>query len=140
MARIKLSELRNIVIFDGNCSVCCSFKRLAQRYDRKRRLSFFPYQKLDFDAIDHPDITLENAQKAVIFLDDKINVFTSGKAVAEILKKLTRPFGFVGRLISIYPVISLTELGYRMVAGNRDTIGKIFRMEKVRDYCADNKA
>ncbi len=120
------------VIFDGLCSVCCLFKRFVER--RTDRFEFIPYQSLDFNR-EYRNIGLDNAKRAVQLIAESGEVRSAGKAVGEMLKRMSFFWKIIGIIITLPLVIFITEYIYRLVADHRNFIAAMFGLPAQKSVC-----
>lgn len=129
---MKRTNSKTTVIFDGLCSICCRFKRFVE--NRSDRFEFIPYQEIDFEK-EFRNIGLENTKHAVQLVTRSGKTFSAGKAVGEILKRISLFWKIVGVIITLPVVIYLTESCYRAVADHRDTIASFLGLPPQKTIC-----
>jgi len=129
---MKPSTNNITVIFDGLCSVCCLFKRFVER--RTGRFEFIPYQAIDFDR-EYRNIGLENAKHAVQMVNGSGTVISAGKAVGEMLKRMSFFWKIIGIVITLPLLIFVTEYFYRLVADHRAFIASLLSLRSRKSVC-----
>ena len=99
-----------IIYYDSNCALCHSAVRFILRTDQKSVFHFSPLSQL-------PPETLINLPDSLVL---KMNneYFVEGKAVLEILKKLSWGWRFLGTCLNLIPLVVLDQ-AYRFIANNR---------------------
>ncbi len=121
-----------LVIFDGLCSVCCLLKRFVER--RENTFKFIPFQKANFGKLP-PSVTLSESRRAVQVILPSGEVYSAGRGVAEILKRMSLGWKIAGLFLSLPLVDSLTESGYRFIANNRAILSRIFLLPQQKALC-----
>jgi predicted DCC family thiol-disulfide oxidoreductase YuxK len=110
-----------IVLYDGDCGFCRRSVDWALRRDRDGRLTATPIQSPAGERL-LADLTPEQRLRAVHVIDDEGRRSSGGAAVREVLNVLPSSRA-LARVVSVSP--RLTELGYRVVAGNRALFGRL---------------
>jgi predicted DCC family thiol-disulfide oxidoreductase YuxK len=107
------------LVWDGTCGICNATAQWVRRKDTERRIVICSYQNCT-----HPvwsaDLT-QRAQGEVLWIDEAGQVSGGGRAVLKMLRVLGyRGLGW----IAWPPFIWVWELGYRLVARNRNVISR----------------
>jgi len=115
------------LFFDGDCRFCRSCVAWLQARDRAGRLRPIPYQ----DAPDPPLIPplRARAKHSVLTIGPDDRVQTAGRAVLGALAEIGWMTPLV-RVAALPPFVWLVEIGYRIVAGNRSRLSRIFFRER----------
>ena len=112
----KIKAMQPIVLFDGECSLCCSSVRFLIKYNKKGNLNFASLQS------EAGLMILRNAGKDVqhsdtlLFLENN-TLYSYSTAALKITAHLTYPWRMLG-IFSIIPV-AIRDLFYKIIAKNR---------------------
>ncbi len=83
------------LIYDRDCELCCWARDLVSRWDRRRRIRYVAFQDPLFKER-FPDYDLEVPPKAMLFIDDRRQVWKGFDAFRQMLRFLPS-----GRLIMV---------------------------------------
>jgi len=112
------------LLWDGGCDFCRRAAAWVERHDRAGRFRVVPFQ----DA-PSPPMTLalrEACGRAVHVLRADGRVLVGGRACVFVLHRLG--WRRTARVLACWPLVSLVELGYRVVAAKRPLFGRfLFR-------------
>ena len=111
-------DIRPLLIYDGDCSICRRFASWLTARDVNHRLQLRPYQSLDLSP---SQVVL--ARRSVQWVNGKGPWLQRGRAVLEALALAGYPWV---RWLRWPPVIQVIDLGYCWVAGNRQVVGRWF--------------
>lgn len=108
---------RNILIYDAECRLCVSSKEWVERWDRRRRISFLPFQTAEAKER-VPDLAGMTCIDAMRFIDAEGKVTSGVEAFRRMLPLL--PFGRPLSLLFYFPGVPwLAAKVYHHVAENR---------------------
>jgi predicted DCC family thiol-disulfide oxidoreductase YuxK len=126
MAVRPVAEATHLVLWDGECGMCRRFASWGESRDKARRLRFVPFQ----DA-PSPPMTPELAEACAIAMHVACadgGMLRAGRATLFILNELG--WHWTSRILGRPPLIWLVEIGYRVVARNRQVFSRVlFRRE-----------
>jgi predicted DCC family thiol-disulfide oxidoreductase YuxK len=111
---------RLLVLYDADCGICTRTASILRRVDRGRRLRLVPLQR----PPDVPDLPPEaELAEAMHVRDGTGRWFLGGEAVIRIAAELPllRPIAWAARLPGVPNVM---DVGYRLVARNRQTLSR----------------
>ena len=114
------------LLWDGNCDFCRRAAGWVERRDRGRRFRVAPYQEAP-----SPPMTpalREACQRAVHVIRADGRVLAGGRAWIFVLHRLG--WRRTARVLARWPLRSLVELGYRVVAANRPLFGRFLFRER----------
>lgn len=110
-------SLRNILIYDAECRLCVSSKEWVERWDRRRRIAFLPFQTAEAKER-VPDLAGMACMDALRFIDAQGNAASGMEAFRRMLPLL--PMGRLLSLLFYIPGFSwLAVKIYRQIAENR---------------------
>ena len=113
---------RAVLLWDGDCRFC---RRFAMRWQKllADQVEFAPYQSRQAQ---YPQISAEQFQRTIHFIDEDGRVSRGAGAVFSCLSKLPqyRVWWLLYRKFFIFRWIS--ELAYRVIAGNSKFFSKFF--------------
>lgn len=108
---------RNVLIYDAECRLCVSSKKWVERWDRRRRISFLPFQTAEAKE-QLPDLAGMACMDAMRFIDAQGKITSGVDAFRRMLPLL--PFGRPLSLLFYLPGVPLlAAVIYRHVAENR---------------------
>lgn len=108
---------RNVLIYDAECRLCVSSKEWVERWDRRRRISFLPFQTAEAKE-QLPDLAGMACMDAMRFIDAQGKITSGVDAFRRVLPLL--PFGRPLSLLFYLPgVPRLAAVIYHHVADNR---------------------
>lgn len=123
------------VIYDVDCGVCLWIARLCKRLDKRGVLVFQSNDDLEqltrkkadktLDRVDMPaGVTADVVQSSVVVVDANGQVFTKGRAIAEIVRVL--PFGSpVAFLMRLPGIAQLLNVFYDAFAARRTRVSEL---------------
>jgi predicted DCC family thiol-disulfide oxidoreductase YuxK len=110
-----------VLLYDGNCAFCRAWVSRIQRWDRRNRIELLPASERSLHP-DLPELSDEAVNAAMHFVLPDGRVFTGGRAIPELLRRL--PGGGIPRLLFLIPGVPwLAGLGYGWVARRRHRFG-----------------
>lgn len=113
----ETTSSRNVLIYDAECRLCVSSKEWVERWDRRRRISFLPFQTAEAKE-QLPDLAGMACMDAMRFIDAQGQVTSGVDAFRRMLPLL--PFGRPLSLLFYLPGVPRLAAGiYRHVAENR---------------------
>jgi len=101
------------LIFDGDCGVCQRCANFVSR--RSPGITVGSYQSLDLESL---GVTAEQAATAALWVDGD-GVRDGHDAIAAALVASRRPWTWLGRVLSCWPVAPLGRRVYPVIARNR---------------------
>ncbi len=130
---------RTVAIYDGNCVICNTTRRIVGVLDWFRRVEFLDLHKHDEVSARYPQIDHEQAMGQIHVVADSGKVYGGFAGTRRMLRDL--PLGVPLWALLHLPVIG-TWLGpqlYRFIARNRYAINRLFgvELEKNEADCAD---
>lgn len=108
---------RVLVLWDGTCALCQRAAGWAASKDTRGRLELTPFQQAQL-----PEETQLACTRAVHVVTDDGDVLTGGRASLFILGRLGWPR--LARLLAVRPLVWAVELGYRVAAQHRSSLGR----------------
>ena len=114
------------VIFDGECPVCASLKDFTEDRIEDRELAFIPYQSDDFEQ-SAPNLTMEDAKKALYVITEHGERLRGARAVFEIMSELPGISGIMGKILRLPPFYWIAEPFYRLFAKHRHGVSKFLQ-------------
>ena len=116
-------DARPTLIFDGDCGFC---RRWVARWRRQtgRRVQYIPFQRLGGRF---PELSREECEKAIQFIDSGGRVFSGADAVTRLHDYGLRGGHALGVLLSLPPIIWVLRIGYKLVARNRSFFSALVR-------------
>jgi predicted DCC family thiol-disulfide oxidoreductase YuxK len=117
-----MTDRRIVAIFDGECGLCNDLRRWVQARDRRELIEFIPFQAAEFPAR-FPQLSREEAAKAMFAVDGDGRVFRGARAMAEVFRRLPGWKRVVGAIAAYPPVVWPGALVYWWVARNRHKLG-----------------
>ena len=120
-------QARHLVLWDGECGICRRIAAWLARRDRKGRLLVLAYQEVPNPPLD-PLLRADSSRAMQVVSREGVRL-RAGRAAIFCLEQIgwrwARPFRH-------WPLLPLTELGYRLVARNRGLIGRLLPASKAR--------
>lgn len=110
-----------LVLWDGDCGFCARSVEWARRRDTEGRLCFVPYQRVPSPPMT-PELARACAQAVHVITPDR-RVLRAGRASLYVLERAG--WTWRARILGVPPLVWLVELGYRLVAANRDLAGRL---------------
>jgi predicted DCC family thiol-disulfide oxidoreductase YuxK len=111
---------RNLVLWDGDCGFCAACIAWVMRHDKDGKFLAIPWQQCR-DIRLTPAIRA-NCREALHVITKSGFVLSAGRAVLFILYEISGSGLF--KLATLRPFSWFVEVGYRLVAGNRQVIGR----------------
>ena len=112
------SSRKGTVVFDGECSFCCTAMNYSQEKDTDENLTFVSYQLANLNQVS-PGLTRQMAEQTLYFILDDGTRFQGVRAVFEILKRLPGLWGIFVALMSVPFLSTILEPFYRTFASKR---------------------
>ena len=112
-----LTDLMNIIYFDGVCGLCNGFVDFIMKFDRNAVFKFSPLQS-EYAKSTLPAEFIQDLDSVVVQIDGK--TLRKSKAVFAVLKKLGGIWSLAGAF-GVLPENFLNK-AYDLVAENRDKI------------------
>ncbi|HLG22583.1 MAG TPA: DUF393 domain-containing protein [Candidatus Manganitrophaceae bacterium] len=110
-------KAHNILIYDSECRFCVIFKEWIEKWDRRKRIRFIPFQSGEAKRR-LPELTALTCLDAIRFIDHEGQVSSGVEAFRKLLRLLP-----MGRLIaSLFYIPGFSWLAvrvYRRIAENR---------------------
>lgn len=111
------SPSRNVLIYDAECRLCVFSKERVERWDRRHRIQFLPFQTSEAKER-LPDLAEMTCMDAMRFIDAQGKTTSGVEAFRRMLPLL--PFGGLLSLLFYLPGVSwLAVKVYHHVAENR---------------------
>ena len=105
------------LIYDRDCEICCWAQDVVSRWDRKGRIQFIAFQDPLFREW-FPDCDLDEPPKAMLFIDDRRQVWEGFDAFRQMLRFL--PSGRLMMVLFYVPGVSwVAHRFYEWLAKNR---------------------
>jgi predicted DCC family thiol-disulfide oxidoreductase YuxK len=109
------------ILYDADCGFCRWSLAQVLRLDRRRRLRPVALQDPEADVL-LPGMTDERRMASWHLVRDDGRVYSGGDAFAPLLR-LIPGGGPFARVLAAFP--ALADVGYRAVAGQRSTLGRL---------------
>jgi predicted DCC family thiol-disulfide oxidoreductase YuxK len=100
-------DLRNHLLFDGNCGICTESARYVRTLDTKNLFHVIPYQDVPEDELQRVSLDYKKCDHAVRFVTSKSKVLTGAFAVNYVLFKY-QPWSLLVVLIYAIPIFLST--------------------------------
>jgi len=110
-----------LLLWDGDCAFCRRSVEWVRRRDTRRELEVVPYQQAPA-----PPMTPELARacaRAVHVVTPEGEVLRAGRASLYVLGRIGHPG--LARILSLPPLVWAVELGYWLVARNRQFFSRL---------------
>lgn len=108
---------RNALIYDAECRLCVSSKRRLERWDRRGRITFLPFQTEEAKRL-VPDLASIGCLDAIRFIDAEGEISSGVDAVRNMARLL--PLGGVVTVLFYIPGFDWIAVRlYRWIAENR---------------------
>ena len=128
---------RHLLLWDGDCTFCGNAVAWIRTHDLLERFALLPYQDCSSPTMT-PEL-YEACRRAVHVIAYDGTILSGARAVLFVLVEIEQ-WAWPARLMSHRPLINLAEIGYRVVANNRDLFGRfMFRGSKCSS-CAKRNA
>ncbi|GAA4874702.1 DUF393 domain-containing protein [Kitasatospora terrestris] len=115
-----------VLVFDGDCALCTTFVRWAERYPRASLSSAgwdaVPSQHADLAALadfTHGEVTPDRAERELLWITPARRTYGGAQAVAGLLMRSGGAWAWAGALLTLPPVRPLADAVYRFVARHR---------------------
>ena len=112
-------DRRALLIYDGECGFCRGTARRLKHLDRARRLRFRPLQDERL-YVDDPRLDRLACEKSVHLVAEDSTIHVGGAAFREAAARVGA--ASVTWILELPVARQITELAYRVVAGNRGRI------------------
>ncbi|MGK4579755.1 thiol-disulfide oxidoreductase DCC family protein [Kitasatospora sp. HPMI-4] len=128
MAEVGMVAVDPVLVFDGDCAFCTTCKDAAERYLRATLASggweAVPFQFADLAALDARAggrglVTLERAERELLWVTPDGRVYGGAQAAARLLMRSGGAWAYLGGVLALPPVRPLAAAVYRLVARNR---------------------
>ncbi len=120
---------RSYVLFDGDCGICTSWSRWAERIDRRDLYAIVPYQSIPENALQARGVTYVDCERALQLIPAEGPVRRGALAINRFLFHYP-PWSVLVALLYAIPVLLLGELVvYRLVARHRQTLSRRFGLQ-----------
>ena len=120
---------RSYLLFDGDCGICTSWSRWAERIDRRDLYEIVPYQSIPEADLKARGVTYADCDGALQLLPAEGRVRSGALAINRFLFHYP-PWSVLVAILYIVPVFLLAELAvYRLVARNRSRLSRWFGLE-----------
>ena len=116
-----------LILYDGNCPICCAKRDFLQRRDRQNKLAFADIRSNDFPALEIP-VSMEMLEKEIYSITPDGQILRA----MEVIRAAYAEIG-IGWLISPtgWPLLRpLFDRLYQLVARNRLRISNLIKKEK----------
>ncbi len=110
--------MRSTLIFDGDCGLCTSSARWAERH-LGGSIEIVASQHVDDETLGAHHITRAEVESAVYFVDSTGEAHRGHAAIAAALRTGGRLDRVVGRLMIVPPISWVAQLVYRVVVRYR---------------------
>lgn len=121
------ADVRGIVLFDGDCSLCASSVAWIRRRDKAGRFRFVANRSEEGSRLVDERGLRATSEGTLVYLEDG-DARLRSSAVVRILRRLGGVWRLVGALLWLVPK-PLRDLGYRIVARNRHRLRRRSKSE-----------
>lgn len=115
------AHARHLLLWDGDCGICQESVDWVRRRDRGRRFEPVPFQRAPSPPMT-PELR-EACRRAVHVITADGRVLRAGRATLFVLREIGHPWA--ARVLEIPPLIWAIELGYWLVARNRNLASRL---------------
>jgi predicted DCC family thiol-disulfide oxidoreductase YuxK len=135
---LKFVSTQAVAIYDGNCVICNTTRRIVRAFDWLHRVEFLDLHDYEAMAKRYPQVDLMEAMGQVHVVADDGKVYGGFQGMRRMLREV--PFGLPLWALLRLPIIG-TWLGpevYRFIARNRYAINRLFGVDlSQEDDCVD---
>ena len=124
-----------LLIWDGECGFCCNTVTWLLRQGRDARIQAVPYQ--DLPAPPMTPALRRQAERAVQVITPQGQQLSGGRAVLFVLRQVGWHPWLV-RVASARPVVWVVELGYWIVARNRQFFSRFLFRQGGQPRCSES--
>ena len=126
------TDLRNHLLFDGNCGICKESARFFRTVDKKHLFQLIPYQDVPEDELKHFGLDYKKCDSAVRLVTAKGRILTGPFALNYMFFKYP-PWSSIVTLIYAIPIFLICEIvAYKIVAANRQRISRWLGLDACR--------
>ncbi len=114
----------HIILYDGNCGICCRFTNFFYQKDKKERFKFIPFQIASVSLLRSYNLRREKCEENIIMLR-KSGIVLKGAHCVNALWLQFFPYSIVSILAYVFFPLLLFELFlYKIIARKRHVISK----------------
>jgi len=110
-----------LLIYDGDCDFCRVWIGRWRKITGDS-IDYAPYQEV---ASDYPQISISQFENSIQLIESNQKIFTGAKAVFKTLSYNPKRRWLLKLYESIPGVAFISELGYKIIARNRQTFSKL---------------
>lgn len=119
---------RHLLLWDGDCGFCRQSVQWVRRRDLERRFDTVAFQRAAAPPMT-PELR-DACRRAVHVITADGRILRAGRASLFVLREIGHPW--IARLFSLPPLIWAVELGYWLVARNRNVASKLLAQDRCR--------
>jgi len=135
MANEKITK--HWLLFDGKCGMCRRTVNWIGRRDKPGQFEIVEFQKAPSPPMTPP--LYEACKKAMHLVTDDGEILRGGRAMMFVLERINWGYGILPGFLSLPPMIWFVELGYKIIAANRQFFSRfIFNRDergKLQSHC-----